>query len=235
MQRRGRDVVTAERRRAGFSLIEVVIAIAVLATLIGMGALALDSWFGAQRAKGAARKMADLMMLARTEAVRTHQNHVVLFQLDAAGNPLLDSSGREVAALLFRDADGDGAPQASEYVSALPFDQTWSLSWGAALALQPGAEVPAPNDNPGATFPLPASSACCTFTDTGGAPARGVVFLPDGMPRAFSVGPFVTGAVGSGNGAVYLTDGRRDYAAVLAALGGVRLHAWDAGAGAWQQ
>jgi Tfp pilus assembly protein FimT len=219
----------------GFSLIEVVIAVAVLAAVIGVGALALDGWFGTQRAKGAVRRVADLMMLGRTEAVRTRQNHVVLFQLDAAGNPLLDASGAEVAGLLFRDGNGDGAPQSGEYVSSLRFDQTASLSWGGTLALQAGAEVPAPNDNPTASFPLPVNSACCTFTDTGGGPARGVVFLPDGMPRAFSVGPFATGAVGSGNGAVYVTSGKSDYAVVLAALGGVRVHAWEAGAGAWRQ
>ncbi len=227
--------MTVERCQAGFSLIEMVIAAAVLAVLIGVAAIGIDSWFSAQRAKGAVRKMADLMMLARTEAVRTHQNHVVLFQLDAAGNPLLDSSGTEVAALLFRDGDGNGVPQASEYVSALHFDQTGSLSWGGTMALQPGAEVPAPNDNPAAAFPLPANSACCTFTNAGGGPARGVVFLPDGMPRAFSIGPFASGVVGSGNGAVYVTSGDRDYAVVLAALGGVRGHAWEPGAGVWQQ
>lgn len=235
MRWRGRDAVTDERRQTGFSLIEVVVAIAVLAVLLGMGALTMSSWFSAQRAKGAVRKMADLMMLARTEAVRTHQNHVVSFQLDAAGNSLLDPSGTEVAALLFRDADGDGLPQASEYVSALYFDQTGSLSWGGTMALVSGSEVPAPNDNPTASFPLPSDSACCTFTDPGGGAARGVVFLPDGMPRAFSVAPFTTGVVGSGNGAVYVTSGDRDYAVVLAALGGVRVHAWEPGAGAWQQ
>jgi hypothetical protein len=55
------------------------------------------------------------------------------------------------------------------------------------------------------------------------------------MPRAFSVGPFSEGNVASGNGAVYVTSGARDYAVVLAPLGGVRVHAWARGASAWTQ
>ena len=34
---------------------------------------------------------------------------------------------------------------------------------------------------------------------------------------------------------VYITNGRRDYAVVLAALGGVRVHAWDGSPGSWRQ
>ena len=75
--------------------------------------------------------------------------------------------------------------------------------------------------------------ACCTFTDPAGNPSRWVVFLPDGMPRAFSTGPFAAGAVGAGGGAVYVSSGTRDYAVVLAPLGGVRVHSWNRGASAW--
>jgi hypothetical protein len=53
------------------------------------------------------------------------------------------------------------------------------------------------------------------------------------MPRAFSTGPFAAGALGSGRGAVYVSSGKRDYAVVLAPLGGVRVHAWNRGAAAW--
>ena len=74
---------------------------------------------------------------------------------------------------------------------------------------------------------------CCTFLDPGDDPARWVVFLPDGIPRAFAIDPFEVGDVGTGSGAVYVTSGARDYAIVLAPLGGVRVHAWDRGAEAW--
>jgi hypothetical protein len=39
--------------------------------------------------------------------------------------------------------------------------------------------------------------------------------------------------IGDGGGAVYLTNGQRDYAVVLSPLGAVRVHAWNVGAGAW--
>ena len=42
------------------------------------------------------------------------------------------------------------------------------------------------------------------------------------------------GQLGSGNGAIYITNGSRDYAIVLNPLGGIRVHAWNGGAGQWQ-
>ena len=40
---------------------------------------------------------------------------------------------------------------------------------------------------------------------------------------------------GQGGGAIYVTNGRRDYAVVLSPLGAVRLHAWNVGSGNWQR
>ena len=41
------------------------------------------------------------------------------------------------------------------------------------------------------------------------------------------------GQTGTGGGAIYVTNGTRDYAITLSALGQSRVHAWDAGAGQW--
>jgi hypothetical protein len=38
---------------------------------------------------------------------------------------------------------------------------------------------------------------------------------------------------GGGGGALYLTDGERDYAIVLSPIGGVRVHLWIPANGAW--
>jgi prepilin-type N-terminal cleavage/methylation domain-containing protein len=221
-------------RSDGFSIIEVMVAIAILGVFALIGGVAMQDSMGEARAKGAVRSLADLMMLARAEAIRTGDNHLVFFGRDAEDGALSGPSGQPAAALLVRDLDDDGVVDGGEKVAAVNVDQTGSLSWGSAFAA--ASSTQAPNDNPAATFPQPdADFLCCSFTEPDADPARWVVFLPDGMPRAFSVSPFSSGDITSGNGAVYVTSGGRDYAVVLAPLGGVRVHAWPRGAPGWTQ
>ena len=220
--------------RGGFTLIEVMIMVAILGIFALIGGLTMQSSMGEGRAKGTVRNFADLMMFARTEAIRTGDNHIVFFAQDAEDNALTGAGGQPAAALLIRDQDGDGLVDAGEKIASVNVDATDSLGWGSAYAAA-GSDK-APNDNPAATFPASeADFLCCSFTEPGGEAARWVLFRPDGMPRAFSVGPFSAGNVASGNGAIYVTSGERDYAVVLAPLGGVRVHAWARGAGAWTQ
>jgi len=221
-----------QARKGGFTLIEVMIIISIIAIFSSLALSVIGRRMGDQRAKAAVRSVANLFLLARTEAIRTGTNHVVYLQLDPADAALEDAGGNPVAALLIADADADGIPDAGEYKGSVPFDATNSLSWGSTFAAV--GPTAAPNDNPGGTFPAtdPLFS-CCTFNDPGGNESRAVVFLPDGMPRAFSTGPFAMGPVGGGGGAVYVTSGTRDYAVVLAPLGSTRVHSWNRGADAW--
>ena len=217
--------------RAGFTLLEVMVVIAILGVLSVLGLALLQNSFGDARAKTGTRALADLLQLAREEAIRTGDNHLVFFGQDAEDNDLT-TGGVAAAAILVRDANGDGKVDGGETVGGVKVDTTGSLSWGSAFAA--AATDPAPNDNPDATFPeTDPDFLCCTFLDPDAGAARWVAFLPDGIPRAFEIGPFEVGEVGSGNGAVYVTSGSRDYAVVLAPLGGVRVHAWDRGADAW--
>ena len=71
-----------------------------------------------------------------------------------------------------------------------------------------------------------------TFLDAGGNAATWVLFRPEGPPRAFS-SDCTNGKVGSGDGGIYLTNGERDVAVVLTALGATRLHGWDAAGSGW--
>ena len=222
------------RHHSGFTLIEMAVAIAVMGILAGIGAALMRGSFGDARAKSAVRSLADLMLLARTEAIRTGDNHIVFFGTDAEGTSLVGPSGQAAAALLIRDLDGDGKVDSGERVASVNVDSTNSLAWGSVFAALLGGAGKAPDDNPAATFPESgADDICCTFLDPDGNPAHWVVFLPDGMPRAFKIGPFTTGPLASGNGGVYVTSGTRDYAVVLAPLGGVRVHAWERGVDAW--
>jgi Tfp pilus assembly protein FimT len=222
-------------RAAGITLIEIVIVVAIAGALLAAGGAVFSSWSTDQRVKAAARSVADLMTLARSEAIRSRLNHVLVFDLDAGGSGLVHPDGGSLEALVFADANGDGNPQSTEYVASLATGATQGLGWGSVFALTQSPEVPTPNDNPGATYPLAAGFECCSFTQPGGAVARWIAFLPDGTPRGFSLGPVAIGAVGTGSGSVYLTNGSRDYAVVLSALGAVRVHVWNPVQGAWRQ
>jgi len=130
----------------------------------------------------------------------------------------------------------DGAPAASnclieggEDVEGLvPLD---GLSWGVSAATGP-----VPTDAGAGPFaPAPPWDGG-TFADAGGNAMPWLLFGPDGLPAVFdgsgsSCGTI--GAAGAGGGALYLTDGKRDYAIVLSPIGGVRLHLWNPGSGAW--
>ena len=116
------------QRRDGFTILELMVAEAILGIFASIGAIAMQSTFGEARAKGAVRNFADLMMLARAEAIRTGDNHLVFFAHDAEDNALTGSGGQAAAALLIRDEDGDGKVDAGEKVAAVNVDSTGSLS-----------------------------------------------------------------------------------------------------------
>lgn len=220
----------------GFTLLEMMLAVALIGIMAGLTGLLMTGSLGEARAKGAVRSIADLLMLARQEAIRTGDNHVVFFSEDAGDNALVGPNGRAAAALLIRDADADGAVDSGERVAAVYVDDTGTLSWGSTFAANLGTPAKAPHDNPDATFPASdADFLCCTFLDPDDNAARWVVFMPDGLPRGFKTGPFTAGDVTSGNGAVYVTSGNRDYAVVLAALGGVRVHGFMEGPEGWRK
>ena len=92
----------------GFTLIEVMVSVGIVGVLaLVMGVNMRDS-LGEMRAKGAVRRVADLLMLARTEAIRTGDNHIVFLFRDAQDNPINVPAGGPAAAILVRDANGNG-------------------------------------------------------------------------------------------------------------------------------
>ncbi len=228
--------MAADRRQAGFTLIELATVVAIIGIFAAIAAPQLSQWLANQRVKSAARDLGNIFTIARSEAIRTGNNHVVFFMApnigiqDPVGNPVADSNGNAVAALLLNDGPAATANCTIDLGEEVDYVRpSQGVTWGAAQAA-----VRAPLDS--ATTPM---ADGVTFLDPT-SPANAVnwvLFRPDGIPAGFS-GDFATGCgtiggTGTGRGAGYVTNGSRDYAIVLTALGGVRLHVWDGATNQW--
>jgi prepilin-type N-terminal cleavage/methylation domain-containing protein len=221
-------------KTAGFTLVEVMIVVALIGVLSALGAPLLDGFFANLRLQGAARDTADLLRLARIEAIRTGQPHIVFFSAALAGDPPATdpvgaalpadpSTGGVVPMAMLQDDNGSCTIDAGEAIQSV--SSRTGVAWGTSVS----GGVAAPGDTGPADH-----SAGSSFHTPAGATTTWVRFGADGVPVGFSVGAgCAPGGVGSGGGAIYLTNGQRDYAVVLTPLGGVRVHAWNVGAGAW--
>ncbi len=217
-------------RKHGVTLIEIMVVVAIVGVMSAIAVPSFQTYFRDQRLKQAARSVSDALSLARAEAIRTGRNHIVHINRDPTGAVLLDGAGRVVPVMVVQDDDGTGAlPAPNGQVDVgerrIPIPAEAGVNWGVTLAT-----VRAPTD-PG---PVAAYVTGWSFVTPANVQTSSVLFRPDGIPRAFSIGPYVEGSVGTGGGAVYLTNGRRDYAIVMTPLGGVQVNAWDPALAQWR-
>jgi type II secretory pathway pseudopilin PulG len=217
------------------TMLEVMVVVAIVGVLVALAAPSLLLILGNQRVKSAARDTADAFLLARSEAIRTGNPHIVFLSAgvpagtDPAGTSLgIDPRTNSEWPVVVLD---DGPPAGSncqidpgEPLRSVPSQP--GVAWGFALS----GGAPAPQDQGAANGGDPTDGS--TFTDATGTPVTWVMFRGDGVPVTFDNGCNLA-PIGTGGGGVYLTNGRRDYAVVLSPLGGVRVHAYEAGEGAW--
>jgi type IV fimbrial biogenesis protein FimT len=87
----------AHRKSGGFTLIEIMVVVGIIAVLAAFTTIQMGEWLANQRVKAAARSAADAFQLARSEAIRTGNNHIVFFgspgSTDPAGTALTGSAG----------------------------------------------------------------------------------------------------------------------------------------------
>jgi prepilin-type N-terminal cleavage/methylation domain-containing protein len=221
----------SQRRSGGFTAIEVLIVVAIVGIF---AAFAVPSWRDYQsnlRLKTAARSVANAFSYARSQALATGDNHVVVLAVDplnpsdVCGNAIVNSQGNPVPVLVFQDNFGGVANccfDAGE--ERLAENAVPNVNWGVTPAVTP----PSNEDTGAGDYTTGAS-----FAQPNGADAAWVVFGPDGIPVAFNAACNL-GTTGTGAGAVYLTNGDRNYAVVLNPLGTSNVERFDPAANAWE-
>lgn len=220
------DGRTWRRVRGGFTLIELLVTIAIGGVVAVFASYSTSQWRSNDKVAATARTLANALASARSESMRTGNTFMVFFGTDIQGNSLVDGGGDPVDLRTLDDGRLGGANQNCTTGASEPrLDQ--KLEDGTSFGIT-FATTAAPLDV--GAWPLTAGSS---FTVPGGGlAARWIQFRPEGMPFAVS-STCTAGAVGSGGGAVYVTNGSRDLAVVLSPLGATRVYTWDRGSNQW--
>jgi prepilin-type N-terminal cleavage/methylation domain-containing protein len=213
------------------TLLELMIGLAVLGVMLAIGAATLGRWSDDQRAASSARDVADAFALARAEALRSGSNHIVAFDVETGlagitSDIVIVNDGAPAAANCRIDTD--------EIIHRISLGR--GVSFGTDAGLANGTAAPDDAGDSGNQ----AAGASFTDADSPAGDASWVVFQSDGLPRRFSENATAAppcsdvGPVGDAGGAIYLTNGSRDYAVVLSPLGAARVHRWVNNTG-WTQ
>jgi prepilin-type N-terminal cleavage/methylation domain-containing protein len=218
------------RSQQGFSLIELVIVVGIIAIVAAMAAPSLSDYLIREDTRSNAQKIAHILAEARERAIDTGLNHFVIFS-----NPLQfripGVDGAPQIAQVVRDIDGNWGfgpadradafyavrnthPNVTAYGPASPHSNA-TLAPEDAQATNPFfADLNAVGAGNGSTFP----NAPFNFNPTVG-------FNTQGIPVNLNT----PGVPGSGAGAFYVTDSRNAvYATVLLPLGGVHVRTLNA-------
>ncbi|MGI9540001.1 MAG: pilus assembly FimT family protein [Miltoncostaeaceae bacterium] len=217
------DSVSTERRQQGFTLTEMGIVVGLVGVLTAIAVSALTALFENQRLTNSAITVSNAVSQARGDAIRTGNVHLVFFRVDETGTPLVDGSGNPVDVLIVDDGRLGTAGQNCSFDAGedvVGFDLEDRVSFAVSDATSTVA-----TDSGSSTI-----SNGSSLEDGATGAASWLMFRAEGPAYGFKSDCNI-GAVGSGGGGIYLTNGDRDVALVITPLGTTRLHRW--GDGGW--
>jgi prepilin-type N-terminal cleavage/methylation domain-containing protein len=224
-----RTLASSLRRSArasrGFSLVEIMIVSAMISAVILLAGSSLGRWQDVEKVKSAARAVEGAFARAHGEAIRTGNNHIVFLETDIVGDDLENNAGEVVSILILDDGRPGSGGQNCDIDVGEPIE---TITLRDDITMGPTASTAKVDIDDGAT----AFGDLSTFSQTGGAPATWVLFRPDGTPRSIDAA-CTQGPLGSGGGAIYLSNAEREVSVVLSPLGASRAFAWNGSSAAW--
>ena len=164
-----RDRIWAEKGNSGFTLIEMIVVIAIMAVML---AIAVPGFLGMtprSSLKTAARDMISNLQLARIEAIRGRKTWAVQFDTGSARYRILDDDG----------ADDTWNTTDDNVYKTVNFSDYRDVSYGSAQGARPGGTV----QTDGVTF----SAERVTFKSDGSSES-GTVYIKNANGDTFAVG-----------------------------------------------
>lgn len=203
---------------------ETVVVASIIGVIIAISVPATDSYRVKQRLNHSAGAVEAAFSLARGEAGRTGDVHLVFVAADTLGAALTYKGNTVDVSVV-----NDGVPGQLLQNCRIDTGETvagYTFESDTALGNTGSSGVKASTDGGGGSM-----ASGSTFTQPGGGAATWVMFRPDGTPLTFASN-CATGPTASGGGAIYLTNGANDTAVVLTPLGASRQYNWSGSA--WQ-
>jgi len=218
-------------RRAGYTLTEVAVTLAIIAVAIGIAVPSLNRASQNGELRETAMALDGGLVGARGEAIRTGDVHLFFLLRDAEGNPLRDANGDPVPVLVLND----GAPGSPNQNCRID-DGERTMALGKEELKQIGMLGGLPQGTGTASFDLgmgDASQSGSTFVDPAGNSVTWVMFRPEGVPISFDANCNL-GAPGSGAGTFYMKNEDRIFAVSLSPMGTTKVMSFNQVTGDWE-
>lgn len=181
-------MLTSHKRHDGFTLIEAMVVMAIIAIIMVVGVPTLQNWIISQQVKAKTDAILNGMQLARSEAIRRNARiHLIISD---------DSSWSVGCVTVVADADGDGIAecpgtiQSKSTNEAGTVDQLTLLPVGATRATFNGVGTLSPNADGSANL----SQVDISKSGGGVSANRRVLLTPGGQSRVCDPAVTTTGA-----------------------------------------